>query len=112
MVRRPSYPRRLLEQTDGRCIAQPPGCSSATRAPQPTPDVEIEFWKVKANNLNSIFDQLQSNRIRRVLRALDLSKSTYCTTFARSVTHACCCLFARLPAQWTTLPCLFTVGNR
>ena len=83
MVRRPSYPRRLLEQTDGRCIAQPPGCSSATRAPQPTPDVEIEFWKVKANNLNSIFDQLQSNRIRRVLRALDLSKSTYCTTFAR-----------------------------
>ena len=50
---------------------------------QPTPDVEIAFWKNKANNLNSIFDQLQSNRIRRVLRALDLSKSTYCTTFAR-----------------------------
>ena len=35
---------------------------------QPTPDVEIEFWKSKANNLNSIFDQLQSNRIRRVLQ--------------------------------------------
>mmetsp|Transcript_16968 Transcript_16968/g.60259 ORF Transcript_16968/g.60259 Transcript_16968/m.60259 type:complete len:4617 (-) Transcript_16968:30-13880(-) len=49
----------------------------------PTPDVEIEFWKSKANNLNSIFDQLQSQRIRRVLRALDLAKSTYCTTFAR-----------------------------
>jgi len=49
----------------------------------PTPDVEIEFWKNKAANLNSIFDQLQGPKIRRVLRALDSSKSTYCTTFAR-----------------------------
>eukprot|EP01042_Synura_sphagnicola_P001438 gene1438-1642_t len=49
----------------------------------PTPDVEIEFWKNKAGNLNSIFDQLQGPKIRRVLRALDQSKSTYCTTFAR-----------------------------
>jgi len=49
----------------------------------PTPDVEIEFWRNKAANLNSIFEQLQGPRIRRVLRALDQSKSTYCTTFAR-----------------------------
>ncbi|CAM9724126.1 unnamed protein product, partial [Phaeothamnion confervicola] len=49
----------------------------------PTPDVEMEFWKHKANNLNSIFEQLQGPNIRRVLRALDQSKSTYCTTFAR-----------------------------
>ena len=49
----------------------------------PTPDVEIAFWKNKAMNLNSIFEQLQSQRIRKVLRALDQSKSTYCTTFAR-----------------------------
>ncbi|CAM9107555.1 unnamed protein product [Discosporangium mesarthrocarpum] len=49
----------------------------------PTPDVEIDFWKNKANNLNSIFEQLQGPSIRRVLRALDQSKSTYCTTFAR-----------------------------
>jgi len=49
----------------------------------PTPDVEIEFWKNKAANLNSIFEQLQGAKIRRVLRALDQSKSTYCTTFAR-----------------------------
>ncbi|RYG70338.1 hypothetical protein EON64_00425, partial [archaeon] len=49
----------------------------------PTPDVEIEFWRNKASNLNSIFEQLQGPRIRRVLRALDQSKSTYCTTFAR-----------------------------
>lgn len=49
----------------------------------PTPDVEIEFWKSKASNLNSVFEQLQGKRIRRVLRALDQAKSTYCTTFAR-----------------------------
>lgn len=49
----------------------------------PSPDVEIAFWKNKADNLNSIFEQLQSPSIRRVLRALDQSKSTYCTTFAR-----------------------------
>lgn len=37
----------------------------------------------QASNLNSIFEQLQGPNIRRVLRALDQSKSTYCTTFAR-----------------------------
>ena len=57
--------------------------SQLKRGEDPTPDVEIDFWKHKANNLNSIFDQLQSQRIRRVLRALDLAKSTYCTTFSR-----------------------------
>lgn len=49
----------------------------------PTPDVEIAFWKNKANNLNSIFEQLQSSSVRRILRALDQAKSTYCATFAR-----------------------------
>lgn len=49
----------------------------------PTPDAEIEFWKLKAANLNSIFEQLQSKKVRKILTALDRSKSTYCTTFAR-----------------------------
>ncbi|KAF4038771.1 Dynein heavy chain containing protein [Phytophthora infestans] len=31
-------------------------------------------------NLNSIFDQLQSKKVRKILTALD---RTYCTTFAR-----------------------------
>jgi dynein heavy chain len=35
----------------------------------PTPDMEITFWKTKADHLNSIFEQLQSDKIRRVLRA-------------------------------------------
>lgn len=33
----------------------------------PTPDVEIEFWRNKGGNLNSIFDQLQSPKIRKVI---------------------------------------------
>ena len=49
----------------------------------PTPDIEVEFWKSKATNLNSIFEQLQSRRIRRVLKFLDVSKSTYCNPFAK-----------------------------
>ncbi|KAL7489135.1 hypothetical protein ACHAW6_014715 [Cyclotella cf. meneghiniana] len=49
----------------------------------PTPDVEIAFWKNKANSLNSIFEQLQSPGVRRILQALDQAKSTYCAPFAR-----------------------------
>ena len=49
----------------------------------PTPNIEIEFWKSKAANLNAIFDQLQSERIRRVLKFLDKYKSTYCNPFAK-----------------------------
>ncbi len=49
----------------------------------PTPDMEIEFWKSKAANLNAVFDQLQSSRIRKVLQFLESAKSTYCLPFAR-----------------------------
>ena len=49
----------------------------------PPPSVEIKFWRSKADNLNAIFDQLQSERIRRVLHFLDSARSTYCTPFAK-----------------------------
>ncbi len=49
----------------------------------PTPDSEINYWSTRAANINSIYDQLQGEHIKRVLLALDQSKSTYCTTFAR-----------------------------
>jgi dynein heavy chain, axonemal len=49
----------------------------------PIPEAELDFWKHKAGNLNAIFSQLQSERIRRVLQFLDASKSTYCTPFAK-----------------------------
>jgi dynein heavy chain len=49
----------------------------------PGPLDEVEFWKSKARHLNSIFDQLQSLRIRRILKVLDQSKSTYNAPFAK-----------------------------
>jgi dynein heavy chain len=49
----------------------------------PTPDVEIEFWKSKASNLNSIYAQLQGDKIRKVLKFLESNKSTYCNAFGK-----------------------------
>ena len=49
----------------------------------PTPNMEIAFWQNKASNLNSIFKQLQGTQVRRVLKFLDQSKSTYCSPFAK-----------------------------
>ncbi|KAG9412939.1 hypothetical protein AC1031_015955 [Aphanomyces cochlioides] len=49
----------------------------------PGPSEENRFWISKARNLNSIFDQLQSESIRKVLAYLDASKSTYNLPFAK-----------------------------
>ena len=49
----------------------------------PGPTLEVEFWVSKASNLNGIFDQLQSAKVRRVLKILDRSKSTYNAPFAK-----------------------------
>lgn len=49
----------------------------------PGPMAEILFWKSKSENLNGIFDQLQSAKVRRVLKVLDKSKSTYNAPFAK-----------------------------
>jgi dynein heavy chain, axonemal len=49
----------------------------------PKPDTEMKFWITKSKNLNAIFDQLQSPKVRQVLSFLDQSKSTYCTPFAK-----------------------------
>ena len=51
--------------------------------PHPGPVAELDFWTAKARNLNSIFDQLQSTRVRRVLRCLDRAQSTYNAPFAK-----------------------------
>jgi dynein heavy chain len=53
------------------------------RGPMSPPDAEIRFWETKAKKLNAIFEQLQRDRVRKILRFLDLSKSTYCAPFAR-----------------------------
>lgn len=48
-----------------------------------TPEAEIKFWKEKATNLNSVYEQLQGTKIRKVLDILDQAKSTYSTPFTR-----------------------------
>ena len=49
----------------------------------PGPLEELEFWEQKAADLNGIFSQLQSSRVRKILRYLDRSKSTYSAPFAK-----------------------------
>lgn len=40
----------------------------------PGPLEELEFWEQKASDLNGIFEQLQSDRVRKILRYLDRNK--------------------------------------
>lgn len=49
----------------------------------PDPLTEIEFWRSKAENLNSIFKQLQSEKIKKVLKFLEQNKSTYTGPFGK-----------------------------
>ena len=49
----------------------------------PGPLVELEFWQSKRYNLASIREQLASDKFRKVMRVLDLTKSTYYPAFAR-----------------------------
>ena len=60
----------------------PEGLATLT-TPHPGPVAELDFWAAKSKNLDSIFDQLQSVRVRKVLRCLDKAQSTYNAPFAK-----------------------------
>jgi len=49
----------------------------------PDPLVEVEFWKNKSENLNEICKQLNSERIKKVLKFLEQNKSTYTGPFSK-----------------------------
>lgn len=49
----------------------------------PLPTTEIEFWRSKSENLNSICVQLNSERIKKVLKFLEQNKSTYTSPFSK-----------------------------
>ena len=49
----------------------------------PEPMTELDFWQNKAENLNSICLQLNSERIKKVLKFLEQNKSTYTTPFSK-----------------------------
>ncbi len=47
----------------------------------PSPMVEIEFWKAKAQNLECIYDQLRDPKVRRMAEMLEKSRSSYYPSF-------------------------------
>ena len=49
----------------------------------PEPMVEIDFWKNKSANLNSIHAQLQMDGLKKVLKFLEQNKSTYTNPFSK-----------------------------
>lgn len=49
----------------------------------PGPMEEIMFWRKKADNLNSIYQQLKSHQVEDILRTLRESKSTYASEFEK-----------------------------
>jgi len=49
----------------------------------PDPTAELKFWEHKSSNLNSICEQLASDRIKKVLKFLDQNKSTYTNPFSK-----------------------------
>jgi dynein heavy chain len=60
-----------------------PGERPESRGRTPGPDEEIKFWKNKADNLDDIHAQLSEPRIRKVVKVLELSKSSYFPAFER-----------------------------
>ena len=49
----------------------------------PDPLTELDFWKNKAENLNSIYKQLSATSIKKVLKFLEQNKSTYTGPFGK-----------------------------
>ena len=49
----------------------------------PGPSAELEFWNKKSQNLNSIHEQLSSEKVKKVLKILEVTKSTYFPAFNR-----------------------------
>lgn len=47
----------------------------------PSPSVEVEFWKARLKNLEFIYDQLRDPRIKQVAKYLEMTKSAYFYTF-------------------------------
>jgi dynein heavy chain len=47
----------------------------------PGPTTELTFWENKSENLNSIWDQLQSIEVKNILKFLEGNKSTYTGPF-------------------------------
>lgn len=49
----------------------------------PEPLDEIEFWQTKANDLNNIQRQLDSQEIKMILKYLEINQSTFVYQFTK-----------------------------
>ena len=49
----------------------------------PGPLAELDFWKERAGNLETIHEQLAGERVQKVVRVLQLAGSTYHPAFER-----------------------------
>lgn len=47
----------------------------------PTPFVELEFWKNKASNLDCIYEQLRDTKVRKMAELLEKTNSSYFVSF-------------------------------
>lgn len=57
--------------------------SSSLEFKQPTPGAVLDFWSCNKSEFSNLFNQLQSNRVRQVLKFLDEWKSKYNASFAK-----------------------------
>lgn len=58
------------------CVVQQPGVS-------PGPLTELDFWQERSSNLNSIQQQLVGEKVAKVVKVLELARSTYHPAFVR-----------------------------
>eukprot|EP00003_Mantamonas_plastica_P015444 TRINITY_DN2616_c0_g1_i2.p1 TRINITY_DN2616_c0_g1~~TRINITY_DN2616_c0_g1_i2.p1 ORF type:complete len:390 (-),score=104.91 TRINITY_DN2616_c0_g1_i2:29-1198(-) len=49
----------------------------------PGPLEEVDFWETKSQDLNSLYSQTISLEVRRVVKVLEVTKSTYSAAFSR-----------------------------
>jgi dynein heavy chain len=47
----------------------------------PTPKVEVEFWRLREQNLDCIYEQLFSTKVKKLAELLEKSGSCYYPTF-------------------------------
>ena len=52
----------------------------------PTPFVELDFWKARQANVEFIFDQLQDGKVRKMAEVLEATKSSYFPAFKKMFT--------------------------
>ena len=57
--------------------------SPLLRGENPGPDYELEFWAAKSCNLDCVAEQLFEGKITKVMKVLELQKSTYFPAFNR-----------------------------